>query len=187
MIFARIEVIYYGHFACLISYRGSWMPRCISVLSVLCATWCHNQDTAFLTAKVAAQQSVRSICLFDLLCHSWNSSFKRFTSQSKHSLRLTDHSLWPRMNPGWTRMNPGWPRIDSRMTKDDFRMTQDDSRMTPWWHQDDSRMTKGWPRMTPRWSRMTDIQYFRWIHFENWGWAGTEHNLWETCTVVYQY
>ena len=46
----------------------------------------------FLTAKEAVQQSIRSMCLFVCLCHSWNSSFKRFTSQSEHSLRLSNQA-----------------------------------------------------------------------------------------------
>ena len=54
------------------------------------------EEFIFLTAKEAVQQSIRSICLsvclFVCLCHSWNSSFKRFTSQSEHSLRLTNQS-----------------------------------------------------------------------------------------------
>ena len=52
-----------------------------------------KQRNLFLTAKEAVQQSIRSICLFVCLCHSWNSSFKRFISQSEHSLRLTNKRI----------------------------------------------------------------------------------------------
>ena len=60
------------------------------IVEMVMKVWWLNK--AFLTAKVTIQQAIRSICVFVCLCHSWNSSFKRFTSQSEHSLRLTNQS-----------------------------------------------------------------------------------------------